>query len=226
MNLKQKVLMTMGTVAVAALIAGGGSFASFTAQTTNPGNTFATGTLVMSNTVNAGTACLSTGGGSISTNANANCDTLFNLTVKKPGDSATADLKIKNEGSVDASALKAFATGCTDGDAAGQAYHGTGTPCSVVQVYVQQWDDAAHTTATACLYGGAAVTNTCDFSNTAKTLGDYASNYTNSSNGLSIGSGLTAGTTDYFTIGVKLPSSADNTFQGRQASIGFTWFMQ
>ena len=57
MNLKQKVLMTLGTVGVAAAVAGGGSFASFNAQTTNP-NTFATGTLVMSNKVNVATACL------------------------------------------------------------------------------------------------------------------------------------------------------------------------
>lgn len=225
MNLKHKTLMTVAIVAVAAAVASGGSFASFNAQTTNPGNTFATGTLVMSNKVNAATACLSTGGGSITTNS-ATCDTLFSLTVKKPGDAGAADLQIKNEGSTDASVLKAFATGCTDGDAAGQAYHGTGTPCSAVQLYVQQWDDAAHTNPVACVYGGTTVTNTCDFSNTAKTLGDFATNFTSSTNGLAVGSGLTAGTTEFFTFGVKLPSSADNTFQGRQASIGFTWYMQ
>src|SRR5436190_289813 len=67
MNLKQKVLMSVGTLGVAAAVAAGGSFATFSAQTTNSGNTFATGTLVMSNTVNTGTACLSTGGGSINT---------------------------------------------------------------------------------------------------------------------------------------------------------------
>ena len=128
MNLKRKVLMTLGTVAVAALIAGRSSFASFNAQTTNPNNTFATGTLVMSNKVNSGTACLSTAGGNTNTNANANCDTLFNLTVKKPGDSGTANVTLKDEGSVDATSLKTFATGCTDGDATSQSYHGTGLP--------------------------------------------------------------------------------------------------
>ena len=224
MNLKQKVLMSVGTLGVAAAVTAGGSFATFNAQTTNPGNTFATGTLVMSNTVNSGTACLSTGGGGITTNA-ANCDTLFNLTVKKPGDSATANLTLKNEGSVDASLLKSFATGCTNGDASGEAYHGTGTPCSAVQLYIQQ-TDSSFTTMTACLYGGTTVANTCDFSNSSKTLGDFASNYSNSTNGLGIGYGLTAGSSDYFVVGVKLPSTADNTYQGRQATVGLTWFMQ
>jgi predicted ribosomally synthesized peptide with SipW-like signal peptide len=226
MNLKQKVLMTLGTVGVAAAVAGGGSFASFNAQTTNPGNTFATGTLVMSNKVNTATACLSTAAGvGITTNA-ANCDTLFNLTVKKPGDSGTADLTIKNEGSVAASLLNTFTSGCTAADASGQAYHGTGDPCAAVQIYIQQWDSAAHTTPTACLYGGATVTNTCDFSGASQTLSDFAANYTNSTTGLAVGSGLAAGASDYFTIGVKLPTSADNTYQGRQATVGMTWYMQ
>src|SRR5207237_9669560 len=114
MNFKKRVLLTLGTVGVAAAATAGGSFATFNAQTTNPGNTFATGTLVMSNKVNAATACLSTGGGNTNTNVNATCDALFNLTVKKPGDSGTANLTVKNEGSLDATALKTFATGCTD----------------------------------------------------------------------------------------------------------------
>ena len=224
MNLKQKVLMTLGTVGVAAAVAGGGSFASFNAQTTNP-NTFATGTLVMSNTVNTGTACLSTGGGSITTNA-ATCSALFNLTVKKPGDSGTADLTIKNEGSVAASLLNTFTSGCTAADASGQAYHGTGDPCAAVQIYIQQWDSAAHTNVVACLYGGATVTNTCDFSGASKTIADFASNYTSSSSGLPVPTGLAAGASDFFTIGVKLPTSADNTYPGRQATVGMTWDMQ
>ena len=225
MNLKQKVLMSVGTLGVAAAVAAGGSFATFSAQTSNPGNTFATGTLVMSNTVDTGTACLSTGGGSINTNVNNACDALFNLTVKKPGDFATANLTIKNEGSLDATALKSFATGCTDGDASGEAYHGTGLPCSAVQLYIQQ-TDSAFTAKTACVYGGATVANTCDFSDTSKTIGDFAGSHSNSTNGLSIGSGLTAGSSDYFVVGVKLPTNADNTYQGRQASVGLTWFMQ
>src|SRR6185369_973256 len=90
--------------------------ASFTAETTNPTNKFATGTLVLSNKVNSGTACLSTGGGSTDTNANAACDNLFSLTAQKPGDTSSANLTLQNVGSIAASALKLFTSACTDSD--------------------------------------------------------------------------------------------------------------
>ena len=105
-SLKKKVLMTIGTLGVAAAVASGGAFATFNAQTTNPGNTFATGTLVMSNKVDSGTVCFSTGGGTITTNA-SDCDTAFGLSAQKPGDFATANITIKNEGSIGA-ALQTF----------------------------------------------------------------------------------------------------------------------
>ena len=105
-------------------------------------------------------------------------------------------------------------------------YHGTGSLCSKVQLYIQQWSNSGFSTVSACLYGGATVTNTCDFSDTTKTLTTFSSTYTSSANGLSIGSGLTAGTSNYFTIGMMLPSTADNTMQGRAASVDLSWFIQ
>ncbi|HET9444253.1 MAG TPA: hypothetical protein VFO65_13065, partial [Acidimicrobiales bacterium] len=115
--------MSIGVVAGIGALAGAGTFATFTAQTTNPTNTFANGTLVLSNTVDAGAACLSTGGGTTDTNANGSCDTVFNLSVKAPGDSSTANLTLENMGSLAASALKVFSGSCTDADAAGESYH-------------------------------------------------------------------------------------------------------
>ena len=222
-SLKKRVLMTFGTLGVAAAVAGGGSFATFNAQTTNPGNTFATGTLVMSNKVNSASACLSTGAGT-TTDTNAfNCDTAITLTAKKPGDSGTANITIKNEGSVGAAALKLFSAACTNADAVGETYHGTGSTCASVQFYVQQYSDA-FTTVSSCLYGGATVTNTCDFSNTSKTLADFVTNFPSAGSGLGAGA-LASGSSSYFTIGVKLPATADNTVQGRKASVDLTWFM-
>jgi predicted ribosomally synthesized peptide with SipW-like signal peptide len=222
-SLKKRVLMTFGTLGVAAAVAGGGTFATFNAQTTNPGNTFATGTLVMSNKVNALTACLSTGAGTTTDTNSFNCDTAFNLTAKKPGDSGTANITIKNEGSIAATALKLFSAACTNADAAGETYHGTGSTCGSVQFYVQQYSDA-FTTVSSCLYGGTTVANTCDFSNASKTLADFVSNYPNAGGGLGAGA-LASGSSSYFTIGVKMPLTADNTVQGRKASIDLTWFM-
>jgi len=115
----------------------------------------------LSNQVNAGAVCLSTGGGNTDSNANGSCSTAFNLAVKKPGDSGTTDITLKNVGSLAASALKGFSGSCTDADAAGENYHGTGSPCGLVQIYIQQYSDA-FTTPSACLYGGASG-STCDF---------------------------------------------------------------
>lgn len=224
MNLRSKVLMSMGVLAGVGALAGAGTFASFTAQTTNPSNTFADGTLVLSDKVNTGTACLSTGAGtSTDTNVNAACGAAFTLTVKKPGDSSTSNITLKNEGSIDGSTLKAFSPSCTNADVSAETYHGTGLPCAAIQLYVQQYSDSAFTTASACLYGGASGV-TCDFSDTTKTLATYATAYPTSASGLSVGA-LSAGSSTYVKIGVKLPSTADNTYQGRQASMDLSWHL-
>jgi len=224
LSLQKKVLLSLGVVAGIGVLAGAGTFATFTAQTTNPNNTFATGTLVLSNKVNAGSACLSTGGGTTDVNANGACTTAFNLAVKAPGDSGTANITLQNVGSLAASALKVFSASCTDANAAGENYHGTGSPCGEVQLYIQQYSDA-FTTPSACLYGGAVVANTCDFSDAGKTLTDFVTVYPDLANGLSAGSLAAAGGADttWIKVGVKLPSGADNTYQGRSASMALNW---
>jgi len=224
LSLKRKILLSLGVVAGIGALAGAGTFATFTAQTTNPTNTFADGTLVLSNKVGANAACLSTGAG-IDTDSNDNsaCDTIFSLAVKKPGDSGTANLILQNKGSLAASALKVFSGACTDDDAAGENFHGTGSPCGKVQLYIQQYSDA-FTTPSACLYGGASG-NVCDFSDASKTLGDFVTHHIDLSHGLAAGPLAAAGGADttWIKVGVMLPSDADNTFQGRSASLDFNW---
>src|SRR5262249_43506672 len=180
MSVTRKLVLTAAILMLLAAGLGFGSFATFNAETDNAGNVFAHGTLVLSNTKQGGVACLSTGGGSTDTNVNPNCDQLFNLTVKKPGDSGTANLTLKNVGSLDASSFVVFSPSCTPADASGESYHGTGNPCSAVQLYVQQWSDSSFTTPLACLYG-AATGSTCNFSDTSKTLGSFAATYSSSS---------------------------------------------
>lgn len=220
----RKVLVTALIVAAAAITLSVGSFATFNAQTTNPNNSIAFGTLILSNTKQGGAACLSTGGGNTDSNANGSCDTLLSLSARAPGDSGSGNLTIQNVGSLNASALKLFSTACSNSDAAGESYHGTGLPCGKVQVTVQQWSDAGFTTPSACLYGGA-VGATCDFSDTTKTLAAFVSAYPNAAAGLGIGA-LNAGASRYFTISVMLPMDADNSYQGRQATIDFNWFIE
>ena len=166
-------------------------------------------------------------GAGTSTDANVNtaCDAAFNLTVKKPGDSTTGNLTLKDEGSLAATALKTFATTCTDSDASGETYHGTGSLCSKVQLYIQQYSDAQYTTPSVCLYGAATVPGTCDFSDTAKTLGAFATAYPSSTSALGLGA-VSAGSSVYLKVGVKLPSTADNTVQGRKAAIDVSWMLE
>lgn len=214
----KQYLMLLTVIGLVAVASGSGTFASFSAETTNASNTFATGTIVLSNKVNAGSACLSTGGGNTDTNINAACTAVFNTTVSKPGDSALNDLDLKNAGSINAAALKLTAGACTASNATGESFHGSGNPCTALDVYVQEWNNAAHTTPIACLYGGTSAPNTCDFSDNTKTLSALAT-----ASPLTLAGGLSAGTDRYFTIGVELASTAGNTYQGRAATDDLTW---
>lgn len=215
----KQYLMLLTVVGLVAIAAGGsGTFASFSAETTNPGNTFATGTIVLSNTVDSGTACLSTGGaGGVNTNINASCDKVFNVSVKKPGDSYTADqLDLENAGSIAASALKLTAGSCATSDASGESFHGTGDLCPLLDVYVQEWTDNTYSTPSVCVYGGGTAT-TCAFSgsDTLATL--------NGASPFTLAGGLGAGSHRYFTVGVELQGTAGNTVQGRSAAVDLTW---
>lgn len=228
---RRKVLLSLGAVAVVGAIVGGGTYATFNAQTANPGNVWANGTLVLSNKVGSGTTCLSTGAGTgTDTNVNNNCDALFSgATLRKPNDSATVPVSVKNEGSLNASALKLHASACTAGDTTGETYKGTGDPCDKVQVYVQRWTDAARTVPAACVFGSAQTLtpNICDFAATgaeAKTLGAFAA-ANNSTTPLNLGA-LATGATNYYTIGVKLPATTSNAYQGRRASVDLTWTLE
>jgi hypothetical protein len=194
--------------------------AVFSAQTRNPGNVFATGSLVLSNTKAAGVACYSTAGGSTDTNVNNACDQLVNLTVKKPGDSGTARLSVSNVGTINSTSLGLYAGTCATTDAAGTSYHGTGNVCTKALVYVQQYTDGTYTTPSVCAYGGGDGT-TCDFTDAAKTLAALNTLY-NSGSPADLGA-LTAGSVRYYEVGISLASNADNTYQGRSAAFDLTW---
>ena len=197
----KQYLMLLTVVGLVAIAAGGGSgtFASFTAETTNAGNTFSTGTLVLSNTVNGGTACLSTNGGATDTNINATCDKVFTVSVKKPGDTYLADqIDIKNVGSLNPSDLTFAASACADSDAVGENYHGTGSLCGALDVYVQEWTSNSYATPSHCWYGGGTAT-TCAFSN-SDTLSTI-----NGASPITLTGALPAGSDRYFTVAPRAP---------------------
>jgi predicted ribosomally synthesized peptide with SipW-like signal peptide len=218
-NRFKQYLMLLTAVGLVAVAAGGGSgtFASFTAETTNAGNTFATGTIVLSNTVNGGAACLSTNGGTTDSNINSSCAAAYTVTLKKPGDSYVGDqLDIKNVGSLSPSALVFTGGSCTDSNAVGETYHGTGSLCGALDVYVQEWTTNSYAVASHCWYGGGTAT-TCAFSDT-KTVATLAS-----AGAQTLTGALPTGTDRFFTIGLQVQSAAGNNIQGRATSSAVTW---
>lgn len=104
------LLTVVGLIAVAAN--GSGTFASFSAETTNADNTFATGTLFLHNTANGGTTCTSESSG---TNLQTSgCSVLLTPALSASGATRTATLALENAGSLSASDITLFSTnGCT-----------------------------------------------------------------------------------------------------------------
>jgi len=103
------ILMLMMLVGVVAYFGGAGTFAGFTAQTTNPNSTLGSGSLLIQNTVNANPVCESKVGES-NNNVNANCTALFGFTNQEPGVfSGVSTVTIKNSGTLPASTMYLWA---------------------------------------------------------------------------------------------------------------------
>ncbi|MBW8826564.1 MAG: hypothetical protein JF603_09480 [Acidobacteria bacterium] len=237
-------------VALAVLLVGGGvaagTFASFTASTTNASSTFATGSLVLSNTKQSATACLSTGAdntignldaGETSAN-NGTCNALFSaLTANKPGDTATVGLTLKNEGNVTgATGITGYPTSCTGADApdtggaTATVYHGSGNPCGYVTIQVQETSDAAFTTPVSkCMFPVDTGSNCASLSQgtrDAGTLTSFASTITSGSPMGFNSASVAAGASRYVKITLSFPNGSagnENQYMGRTAAFGLTW---
>ena len=212
------LMATVGTLA-------GGTLATFNAQTANPSNAFSTGTLVLANTLNSGSVCYSAGAssGTISNNnVNGSCDSAAFASTAKPGDSATAKVILQNSGDLAAATLKLYMAACTNANNT-ETWHGTGNPCSSLYLYVEE-DDATWT-AKSCLYGTASGSS-CVFQDPgSSTISNFQTSHSSSASALVIPNGLAAGASRYFKIGLMLPSAADNSYQGRQATFDLTWYL-
>lgn len=196
--------------------------AAFNAQTRNPLNVFGSGTLVLANTKQGSTTCLSTNGGTTDTNVNNGCEALMNTTVRKPGDTAVGRVTLTNNGSINASALQLYSSACANANATGESFNGSGLMCGKLTLYIQKYTSATFATPQTCVYGGGTGT-TCAHDNAAKTINNFVSTYTS---GAPAGLGaLASGASGYYEVGIGFPSNSDNTFQGRQASFDLTWVL-
>lgn len=250
MSKTKKYLMLLAAIGLIATAAGGvGTFATFNAQVTNGGNTFATGSLALSTEANndVGTLCYSYNG---SGNVNGACGAVIATSPagQEPGGSVfTGTVVVKNEGTLPASTFKLFSpssTDCVDSQvtALGSLNDTTGNPlCHALVMYVQETAQSGGGTNTYCWYGYSADSNqTCSSdtttldSNATNTIADFDTNHTSSapvelfpltSNGVHANSGveLAAGASRTFEIGIYLPTAAGNAVQALKSTFGFDW---
>lgn len=104
------VLALMLLVGAASYFGGKGTYSSFSAETTNPGSTAASGTLTFSDQVDTNSACLSVNGAT-QNNINASCGAILSLTNLAAGVyGGAAQVTLKNTGSIDASKLYFWAS--------------------------------------------------------------------------------------------------------------------
>jgi predicted ribosomally synthesized peptide with SipW-like signal peptide len=98
------LLVAVGLIAVAA--GGSGTFATFNAEVTNNGNTFATGSLLLHNTANGTTCTSEAGAGNVNNLTTNGCSVLFNYnSVTDTSGVYEAHLTLTNAGTVEASGI-------------------------------------------------------------------------------------------------------------------------
>jgi predicted ribosomally synthesized peptide with SipW-like signal peptide len=222
LNRQKKVLVTMVCLGTLLSVAGAGTLASFTAQTTNPTNTFTNGSVTMTNvagTVIAGANCAAP-------TANGTCATLF--------------------GASNASALKPGAADISN--SATITYTGNISPTSDFRLYVANYNTKTGSSAAACtavnpaskldlqVSVGTGGTPTIIYPVSGVgygTLDGFATTYTTNANGLQLKGGAqgagAAGvwaTSDVsqFNIKLHLDTTADNTYQGCQSVTDLVWW--
>ncbi|MBW8827529.1 MAG: hypothetical protein JF603_14435 [Acidobacteria bacterium] len=246
MSLARKLLLAMFLVSLTGSAFGAGTFASFNATTTNAGSTFATGSLILSNTKQSATACMSSGGALntaqtiLNGNANASCDALFNaLTANVPGATATVGLTLTNEGNVTgATGIKGIATACTNADTPGSGgatatvYHGSGDLCAYLNIQVQETTDATfNTPVSKCMYPVDA-SNACASVltatlNAATVSTFYTATVTNNVPLTFSSASVAAGASRYVKITLTFrdagTAGSENQYMGRYVSFGTQW---
>jgi predicted ribosomally synthesized peptide with SipW-like signal peptide len=175
--------MVIGMMAIGAVsaIAGAGTFASFSASTTNDA-AFKTGRLVLSDQVDAGSVCLSDASAANGTTEDAanldsndqTCGALLSSNLK-PGDTATRLVTIANGGTETGDLyLSASAPGCVSTKNVIAKPAGTGDICGRIELLITKTTDGTTPDTNGCVYPDPG--NTCaDFDGT-KTYTDFGTN--------------------------------------------------
>ena len=229
MDRTKKVLITLLVIGALATV-GVGTYATFTAQTNNTGNTVTTGTLILSNETgqNAATLCYSAGnapgsagapaaiGGNAGVN-NQNCSAVSFAALNKPGTSDTGKFTLKNVGSLAGSMLTVKIPSCTDTASATATYAAptTGNPlCTTLSIQIQEYDATFTTPSASCIYPAAAAA-----------CGSTSGSLSGLSTATNVIGPLAANTAENVLITVSLPSSAGNSVQGLTSTFDLDWVL-
>ena len=228
----KQYLMLLCVIGLVAVASGSGTFASFSAETTNPGNTFASGTLFLHDTPNGGTTCTSESavtGPNFNLNpgdgTNGNSCAAFFTNASFTGGPLTAHLALSNAGTIPASDMKFDVGSCSitsnQASTGSAVTFGTAPTCAQMYITVQE-TQSNYTTNVYCAYG-TNVGGACAAPSNTFTLANTNPLQTLLTTGGATAT-LAASGTRYYVITVS-PGGVtnDNTLQNRLLTFGLTW---
>jgi predicted ribosomally synthesized peptide with SipW-like signal peptide len=231
----KQYLMLLTVVGLVAIAAGGsGTFASFSAEVTNPGNTFASGTLFLHDTANGGTACTSESnslnvnpGTGLGGTGNA-CDLLFS-NVSLTGGDATATIALNNSGTVSASDLKWDVSSCsvaTNIGATGSSVtFGSAPACSDLWLTIQETGSSFLPAGNvACAAGTTTTPPACDAPDGTYSLA--SSTPTNLLTTTAAAATFSGSQTRYYVIKIHPNVTNDNSLQNRKITFAMHWKLE
>jgi len=219
-----KILLSLLVLGAVTSAISAGTFASFTATTSNPGNTFATGTLTMDTDHSAAS--------------------FLALSGMVPGDSVAGLLAIQSTGSEDMTyALTTDVTATTAGAVppASNLNVLSSDTTNGLQLYIQRCSQAWTGSGASATCGGTAADVVGTSGAPVPLIGSGGANtYTSTARAMGVlcDSDVTAAqrtarsttctntastSSDYLKVRVSLPATADNGFQGKSATVRFTW---
>jgi len=221
----KQYLMLLTVIGLVSIASGSGTFASFSAQTTNAGNTFSAGTLFLHDTANGGTTCNSE---SQTTGPNYNidpagCGILFTADLSQGA--TTAELALNDAGSLASTDLLASVPNCSWSKTNGASPTFISLPgdCSGLYITIQEKTTNSYATNQYCAYGPSTTQPACDAPNNTATLASLTS-ATQLKTTTGANATLAAGATRYYVITVD-PSGvgSGNALQNLTVTFDLRW---
>ena len=226
----KQYLMLLTVIGLVSVASGSGTFASFSADVTNPGNTFASGTLFLHNTTGATTCTSESGALNVNPGTGVGgdaCAVLFNASSLQGG-AVTADLALNNAGTVNAATdMKFDVSSCSVSDNSGSTgsgiTFGSAPTCGNFYITVQETTDGTFGTPLYCAFG-TDVAGTCAAPTNAHTLANTNSLTALKTTG-AVNATLNAAATRFYVVTILPSVTNDNTLQNRKVAFALSWHL-